>query len=56
MHPIVFSAQVNLLGWGPGIQFFIWDESLRGPTLQYEFHWRYFRAQRGRLDLTVQWL
>lgn len=54
MHPMVFNWQINLLGWGPSISLFIWDEPLR-DNMQ-EFGWRYFRIQRGLVDLTVQWI
>ncbi len=56
MHPAVFNAQINILGWGPSFSLYIWDGSLYEGMYQYEIHWRYFRIQHGRADLTVQWL
>jgi hypothetical protein len=53
-HPMVFVAQLQLLGWGPSLMLYIWDNSLRDNL--YEIGWRYFRIQRGRADITVQWL
>lgn len=54
MHQMVFNFQMNLLGWGPSLSLFIWDEAFLENW--YEIHWRYADILLGRAEVTVQWL
>lgn len=55
--PLIANVCFTVLGWGPAVTVFWWERRVASQRTEViDWSWRHVSIQRGRLEVTLQWL